>query len=163
LPAVERALRPSRRHRPQLRLLLAFTDACSTPHSVGEGHLRHAPAPGATGTLITLQQGEADLVRAVADRLRCWAPLIAQPGGASLLSPPQPPWRSPTSWQQLKPLLTDSTLTEEELPRLRRHASRLVLCGQADRAIARTETLWRTLTTSPRGLRLSARLRGALP
>jgi hypothetical protein len=163
MKAVQSELGDSGRHSPQMRLMLALMDACSTLISVLEGLLRHSPAPGATGTLITLQQGEADLVRAVADRLRCWAPLIAQPGGGPLRSPPQPPWRSPTSWQQLQPLLTDCTLSEAELPRLRRHASRLVLCGQADRAMTRTETLWLTLTSRPRGQQLPARLRGALP
>ena len=145
--AVQSELGDAGRHHPQIRLMLTFQEACSALIMVVEGLLRHAPAPGATGSLVSLQQGEADLLRAVADRLRQWAPLIAQPGSDPLGPPPQPAWAAPESWRQLQPLLTDNSFSEDDLPRLRRHASRLVLCGQAERTMARTELLWRSLAS----------------
>ncbi|MEB3305273.1 MAG: hypothetical protein VKL58_03550, partial [Cyanobacteriota bacterium] len=133
---------------PQIRLMLAIQDTGSTLIRVVEGLLRHAPGPGATGSLVGLQQGEADLVRSVADRLRLWAPLLAQPGTDPMGPPPQTTWSAPESWRQLQPLLTDTSLSATDLPRLRRHASRLVLCGQAERALTRTELLWQSLALS---------------
>jgi hypothetical protein len=145
--AVQSELGDSGRHHPQIRLMLTFQEACSALVMVVDGLLRHAPAPGATGNLVALQQGEADLLRAVADRLRQWSPLIAQAGSDPLGPPPQPAWAAPDSWRQLQPLLTDNSFSEDDLPRLRRHASRLVLCGQAERTMARTELLWRSLAS----------------
>ena len=161
LPAVESELGGAAHH-PQMRLLLTLLDTCSALVTVLEGLLRHAPTAGATGTLLTLQGGEAAVVRAVADRLRLWVPLIRQPSPDPLGPLSLPPWRAPTSWQDLHPLLSDPSLSSAELPRLRRHASRLVLCGQAERAIRRTEALWRSLTSSPRPSRPLTR-GGALP
>jgi len=161
LPAVESEL-GGVAHHPQMRLLLTLLDACAALITVLEGLLRHAPTAGATGTLLTLQGGEAAVVRAVADRLRLWVPLISQPWPDPLRPLSLSPWRAPTSWQDLHPLLTDHSLSSAELPRLRRHASRLLLCGQAERAIGRTESLWRSLTSSPRPSRPLTR-GGALP
>lgn len=160
LPAVASELGGATHH-PQTRLLLMLLDTCGALISVLDGLLRHAPTAGATGTLLTLQGGEAAVVRAVADRLRLWVPLIRQPWPDPLRPLSLPPWRAPTSWQDLHPLLTDHSLSGAELPRLRRHASRLVLCGQAERAIRRTEALWQSLTTSPRASR--ALTRGGAP
>lgn len=160
LKAVQSELGDSGQHHPQIRLMLALQEASSTLIRVVEGLLRHAPAPGATASLVGLQQGEADLVRAVADRLRLWAPLFAQPGTDPLGPPPQPAWSAPESWRQLQPLLTDTSISATDLPRLRRHASRLVLCGQAERALTRTELLWQSLASSRRSVASAAR---ALP
>lgn len=162
--AVQSELGDPGRHHPQLRLMLGLQEACSTLITVVEGLLRHAPPPGATGSLVALQQGEADLVRAVADRLRLWAPRIAQPGADPLGPPPPSAWSPPESWRQLQPLLTDATVADSDLLRLQRHASRLVLCGQAERTMARTELLWRSLapgaTNRPGAGRLSAAAAG---
>lgn len=163
LPAVEMELGgPATRH-PQTRLLLTLLDTCATLITVLEGLRRHAPTAGATGTLVALQQGEADLVRAVADRLRLWLPLLSQPGSDPLRRLLLPPWRAPTSWQDLHPLLTDHSLSGAELPRLRRHASRLVLCGRAERAIGRSEALWRSFTSRSPHPGLPRRRDGARP
>jgi hypothetical protein len=162
LPAVESELGSPACHHPQTRLLLTLLDTCATLITVVEGMLRHAPTAGATGTLVTLQEGEADVLRAVADRLRLWGGLISQPDSNPLRVLPLPPWRAPISWQDLQPLLTDPSLSGVELPRLRRHASRLVLCGQAERAIGRTEALWRSLTSRPRNPRQLLSARGVL-
>lgn len=163
LKAVQSELGDPGRTHPQTRLLVSFIDSCSTLMSVLEGLVQQAPVPGAQGPLVALQQGEADLVRAVADRLRLWRPLIAMPGSDPLRSLFIPAWTAPASWQGLQPLLTDSSVASDDLPRLQRHALRLVFCGQAERAILRTETLWQSIGTGPRGLRLPPRLRGVLP
>ncbi|MFM7235225.1 MAG: FUSC family protein [Cyanobium sp.] len=164
LPAVNGELGQAGRQSPQARLLLMLLDTSSTLVSVLEGLQRHAPMAGATGTLVSLQEGEAKLVRTVADRLRLWAPLISQITADSLHPPPQPAWRAPSSWQQLQPLLGDVSLREADLARLQRHASRLLHCGQAERAMLRTEALWTSISSSsPRNLRLPTRQQGVRP
>ena len=162
LTAVQSELGDSARRHPQTRLMLTFMEASSTLLTVLDGLQRAAPAAGATGTLVALQHGEAQLVRAVADRLRLWAQHIARPGFDPLRSPLFPAWTAPPSWASLQPLLMDTTLSKHELPRLQRHALRLVFCGQADRALARTEALWHSLATPSRSLRRPQGAAGAL-
>ena len=159
LKAVRNELGDPAHSHPQTRLLLSFLETCSSLISALEGLVQQAPVPGAQGTLVALQQGEADVLRAVADRLRLWVPLIALPSSDPLRPLSVPDWKPPSSWQGLQPLLTDTSVASDDLPRLQRHAVRLVCCGQAERAILRTEALWRSIGTRPPSLRLPAPLR----
>jgi hypothetical protein len=163
LKAVRNELGDPGHNHPQTRLLLSFMDTCATLVSALEGLVQQMPAPGAQGTLVALQQGESDLLRAVADRLRLWGPLIGLPSSDPLRPLSLSTWEAPTSWQGLQPLLTDTSADGDDLSRLQRHALRLVFCGQAERAILRTETLWRSIGTRPQGLRLPSPLRRPLP
>jgi uncharacterized membrane protein YccC len=156
LKAVRNELGDPAHSHPQTRLLLSFMDTCSSLISALEGLVQQAPVPGAQGPLVALQQGEADVLRAVADRLRLWAPLIALPSSDPLRPPSLPDWKPPSSWQGLQPLLTDTSVASDDLPRLQRHAVRLVCCGQAERAIVRTEALWRSMGPRPRKRQLAA-------
>ncbi|MFM8525600.1 MAG: FUSC family protein [Cyanobacteriota bacterium] len=143
-----RALRPQVREElgtlpqehPSDRLIGRFETTCSRLIGVVQG----LEAAGAR-TVHALPAAEADLLDAVAERLRLWQHALLLFDGRSQLLPPAPQellhWPDP--WRVLDPWSSAPVLDPWSPESLEQLAGRLVLCRQAQQLIEHTEAHWR--------------------
>jgi len=130
-----------KRH-PAYRLVLVLDNAHSRLVGAVVGLDRRPPAfTQDRDLLMQLHQAEHDLLQQLALRLGQWASIFAK-GGVRLPAPPQEPMVWPQSWRGIEHLLSDPRCNQASPEQLERVASRLMLCGQAQRAIVEAEQSW---------------------
>jgi hypothetical protein len=149
MPAVAGELGNNPSSHPTFRLFQLLNAAGSQLVGVVDG-LRLLDHTGSDrGPLAGLHDAEAEVLRAVAGRLEQWRHCLAVPH-RHRPSAPGAILQTPAGWQAVEPWLHDPDLEAFELNRLQRHASRLMLCGQALRSIEQAEQRWQALGESPR-------------
>ncbi|WP_216900239.1 FUSC family protein [Synechococcus sp. CCY 9618] len=149
MPAVADELGNNPTSHPTYRLFEVMNGAGSQLVGVVDG-LRLLPhAGGDLGPLGDIQAAEAELLKAVAERLEQWSQRLAMPH-RHRPPPPAAVLETPARWQAMERWLHDPDLESFELHQLQRNASRLLLCGQALRSIEQAEQRWQILAADPR-------------
>jgi hypothetical protein len=132
---------------PRALLLRTLCETCSALLTALGGLERRTPVFSSDQELSALQRSEAELLRSLAERLRHWQQQLHHEQ-AHPVPPPPTAWQPPLRWQGLQAELQVLHADAEQLRRLQRHASRLALCGLAQRAVENGERRWLALLES---------------
>lgn len=142
-PALATELGSHPQRHPLYQLLLTLDDAISRLITSSAGLLRHSPPPGDAALVEHLHRAEAELLRALAQRLELWQQLLRpEPRRRQLPRAPQAALEPPQRWLDLDRELHDPEASGACLERLQRLAVRLMLCRMALQAIDDAERQW---------------------
>lgn len=135
-------------HHPLHQLLQVLDDCCSRLIVSSDSLGRQGAWTDLPPALGDLHQAQADLLGALAQRLRLWAEQLETPG-EPLPPPPSQPMAIPDRWMTLERRLADPDLCSASpglsLEGLQHNASRLTLCSLALRTLETGERRWRGL------------------
>jgi hypothetical protein len=144
MPAVADELGSNPTSHATYRLFQLLTGAGSQLVGVFDGLRLLEFSTGDRGALEELHAAQAELLRAVADRLDQWSRCLQVPH-RHRPAPPAADLAAPPRWGSIERWLHDPDLDGYGLQLLQRNASRLMLCAQALRSLEQAERGWQAL------------------